>query len=129
MNNIPHLVTIMPNASFIFVDRDIWDNAARIYLSNYPAGDLKYSYRFSSIVKQIQRWRTAMDWWLNAEPDRFLKVSYEDLVADPRSELSKICSFCNLVLPSAPLSPVFDDRGCAVPYKQMMDEQLAGESD
>jgi hypothetical protein len=114
----------MPNASFIFVDRDIWDNGMRIFFNNYGPGDLKYSYRFSSIVRQIRRWRSAMDWWVDKQPGRCLKVSYEDLVADSRSVLSNICRFCDLPMPDAPISPVFDDRGCAVPYAKMIDDEL-----
>ena len=127
-NNIPNIIKIMPNALMIFVDRDIWDNAMRVFLFEYKLGVFNYSYRLSSIVKQIQLWRSAMDWWLKAEPQRCLKVGYEDLVADPHSVLTSICSFCDLPFPDIQIDPPFDDRGCAEPYLESMESLMKAEA-
>ncbi len=127
INNIDNIIRMIPNAYFILLDRDIWDNALRVFLFNYIKGDHDYAYRLSTIMQQIQFWRSAVDGWSNAEPERCLAVGYEELVADPSSALARICGFCHLSMPDLPPRPVFDDSGCAAPYREMMEACLREE--
>jgi tetratricopeptide (TPR) repeat protein len=120
-NNIPNIIKMMPNPYFIFMDRDIWDNTFRIFLSNYLIGINDFAYRLSSIMQQIQSWRSALDGWLKAEPKRCLAVGYEEMVADPSSALARICGFCSLSMPDLPPKRLFSDSGCAAPYRAMME--------
>ena len=127
INNIDNIKSMMPNVYFIFTDRDIWDNALRIFLSNYIKGDFDYAYRLSSIMGHIRSWRSAVHDWLKAEPERCLAVGYQQMVADPSSTLARICKFCDLPMSDLPLGKVFDDTGCAAPYKDMMMSHLKDE--
>ena len=128
LNHIPDIITIMPNASLIFVDRNIRDIALRLFMCDYKLGNTNYSYRLSSILENIRLWRSAMDWWSKAEPKRCLKLRYEDVVADPRSVLARVCSFCDLPFPDIQIDPPFDDRGCAEPYLELMEGLLKAEA-
>ena len=128
LNDIPNIIQIMPNARLIFVDRDIWDNAVKIFMYDYTVGLYNYSYRLSSIIDNIRLWRSAMVWWSKAEPKRCLNLRYEDLVADPRSVLASVCSFCDIPFPDIQIDPPFDDRGCAKPYLESMESLLKAEA-
>ncbi len=127
INNIDNIKAMMPNVYFIFTDRDIWDNALRIFFRNFIKGDYDYAYRLSSVMRQIQSWRWAVHEWLKAEPERCLAVGYEQMVADPSSTLARICKFCDLPMSDLPPGKVFDDTGCAEPYKDMMRVHLRNE--
>lgn len=129
MNSIPQILRILPNAVMLLLNRDAWDNAFKIFFSLYVVPLDGYSYRFASTIKQIELWRSAALWWSKKEPRRCLAVGYENVVADPVSSLAEICGFCDLPLPAPPLAPVFDDRGCAAPYRQMMETHLRAEGE
>ncbi len=118
---------MIPNAYFILLNRDVWDNAFRMFLFNYSKGDHDYAYRLSTIMQQFQLWRAAVDSWSKAKPERCLAIGYEELVADPTSALAEICGFCNLSMPELPPRPTYDDRGCAEPYREMMEACLKDE--
>jgi tetratricopeptide (TPR) repeat protein len=121
MNNIGNILRLTPGARFVFLNRDIWDNALRIFLVNYRAREHGYAYRLGDIFKQVEAWRLAMDWWSKAAPKRCLTLSYEDMIADPGEALVRVCALMGLPIPEQHLVALPDDRGCAAPYRDMMD--------
>ncbi len=124
MNNISKILGTIPNSVILFLDRDGFDNALRIFFYWYQFAGHDYTYRLSSIIRQIEAWRSAIAWWSKAAPARCLSIGYEDMIADPAATLSKICAFCGLPGAKLPLAPLPDDRGCAAPYRQMMEVEL-----
>ena len=86
-----------------------------------------FTYELSSIIKQIELWRRATHYWSETAPGRCLAVDYQNIVADPALILAEMAAFCDLGAPTTAPAPVFDDRGCAAPYRQMMESHLSAE--
>jgi len=124
INNIPKILSSIPNSVILFLDRDAFDNALRIFFHFFQFAGHDYTYSLSSIIRQIEAWRSAIAWWSKAAPTRCLSIGYEDMIADPAATLSKICVFCGLSGAKSPLEPLPDDRGCAAPYREMMEVEL-----
>ena len=127
MRNIGNILNMIPNSYFVFLDRDIWDNALRIFFYDYATSEHSYAYRLSSIMREIEVARAVAETWVTAAPDRCLLVRYDEMVADPASVRDRICAFCDLPVPDLPPKPVFDDSGCAAPYRQLMEACLRDE--
>jgi hypothetical protein len=84
---IPILTTLYPAARFIHIVRDYRDNVLSYQHVPFDA---------SSPVALAVRWRLYNEAVLDAAaryPDRFLRVRFEDLIAEPESVLSGICEF------------------------------------
>lgn len=127
IGNFTHIFEAVPNCLFVFLNRNIWDNALRVFFSEYIKGVNNYSYRLSSIMKQIQTWRGVIDWWSNEAPRRSIVLNYEDVIDDPHAALSRICALCRIEAPVLDIESLPDDRDCAKPYKQVMQAHLKSE--
>ncbi len=81
------LAELFPQARFVHLVRDYRDNVASFR---------EVPFDLSSVGALAVRWRRYNEAVLAASrgrADRFLRVRFEDLVADPRSVLGRICDF------------------------------------
>ncbi len=127
LDSLPDLLAGLPNAAFVCLTREAWDNAVRLFLANYDLLNNSYCYRLPDIMNRIELWQRAVDWWTEQAPERILHLRYEELVADPAAAQSRLAAFCGLPVAAA-AQPLFDDRGCAVPYREFMARHLAAET-
>lgn len=127
LENCNDIVNVLPNSIFLLMDRNILDNALRIFLFRYPKRFNNYSYRLSSIMNQIEVWRDAIDWWCKAAPNKCQRLSYEDLINDPNHTLSKVFALCQISSPVSHNGSLPDDRDCAKPYEKFLKEHLESE--
>ena len=90
MQYIPLLRTIFPNARFVHLVRDGRDVA--VSMMRLPSWD------FRCVAAAAAHWAcTVLGVRAEAaDPDRYLEVRYEDLVADPEAVLRRICAFIDL---------------------------------
>ena len=51
-------------------------------------------------------------------------VSHEEMIADPAAALRIAAELCDLDVPDAPAPAMGHDRGCAAPYRQLMDAAM-----
>ncbi len=119
--NIPFLLQVFPTARFIFLHRDPRANIASI-MEGWQTGATTgqfVTYRDlpgrsgpwcfllplgwqtlngASLAKIAAfQWREANEIILRNMPsDRAIALTYEDLVADPRGALSRLCDFCGI---------------------------------
>ncbi len=121
---LPVIFRALPGARFVFMDRDRFDNALRIFQFCYAQARHGYTYELKAIIGQIDLWRAAKTHWLQVEPQRAMALAYEDMIADPAAALSVMAQFIGLHEPPAGPLALPDDRGCAVPYRAMMDQAL-----
>lgn len=109
----------IPNARFVFVTRDKDDNALRIYMKKYLRGN-SYAYDLKSIYEYLD-WYEQMAELLSAKfPDAVRRVRYETIVTDPLAAAAATADLCGIAVKDAKLPPVGDDRGCAGPYRALM---------
>lgn len=124
LDAIPQLIANLPNAFLVLLQRDAYDNALRIFLSDYDLNNNSYSYRLPDIMGRIELWRSAVGWWTANQPERCFAVGYEEMVQDPSAALERISGLCGLPPASASPEPPFDDTGCAAPYREMIKNHL-----
>jgi hypothetical protein len=124
--NIPFLLEVFPTARFIFLHRDPRANIASImegWLTGARTGQF-VTYRDlpcrpgpwcfllppgwqtlnEAPLAEIAafQWREANEAILrNLPPERFISLTYEDFIADPRQALHRLCAFCDIRMGSA----------------------------
>ncbi len=110
------LSRIVPNARFVFVNRNRNDAALRIFMKHFREGGNFYAYDMGDVLAELD-WCSAMfDVWENVKSVQHTTVSYEDLVVDPVAELTKLGELCALEIDTQTIPPTGDDRSCGEPY-------------
>ncbi len=106
----------VPEAKFVFVDRDERDLALRIFMKKYKRGNF-YAYDMDEIRDYIAWYRGFFDLLMEKLGDRAIRVSYEDMVADYEATYNQMLGLCNLESASSSLpESIGNDVGCAAPY-------------
>jgi Flp pilus assembly protein TadD len=121
--DIGPMATVFPNVRFIFVKRKVEDIVLRMYQRRYRAGN-SYSYDLKAAREHVVWYHQMMDVMAEKLPKAVRIVHYEDMVSNPTSALRAAAELCELSMPSGPLPPIGDDRGCAEPYRQFLDAEL-----
>lgn len=103
---------MLPNAKFIFVDRDPVEAAWSTFRVNYQAHP--WSFDFNEIAEWFAAYKATRETWRERIGSESLDVSYESLVADPQRETKRLLKFiglspdpmCDRFYETARLSPV-----------------------
>jgi tetratricopeptide (TPR) repeat protein len=117
--NAASIAAIFPRVRFILVNRDLEDNALRIFMRKYNRGN-SYAYDLKAIRAHLTWWQEMMDVLAEKLPSMVRVVHYEDVVADPPAALRTSLELCGLDVPTKPIPETGDDRGCALPYREFM---------
>jgi hypothetical protein len=100
VKHLPALAALLPEARFIHVVRDARNVAPGIVEMHWGPGTLRgaavYWQRHVELGRSAGR---ALD------PDRYLEVSYEQLVVDPRPVIERMCAFVDIPYVDAMLHP------------------------
>src|SRR5262249_5093530 len=118
------IVRILPNTRFILLKRDIDDNVLRIFMRRYSRGNL-YAYDVKAARDHVVWYHQMIDLLAQKLPGVVRVIQYEEMVDDPTSALRTAAELCGLPAPQRILSSVGDDRGCAEPYRKMLQAELA----
>ena len=87
---------MLPNAAIIHVEREPADTCLSCYLQNFTNGH-HYSAHLGELGRYYRAYHALMDHWRAVLPQHaFLTVRYEDVVADPESEVARILAHCGL---------------------------------
>jgi len=113
----------IPSARFVFIRRDRFEAALRIFMKPYRRGN-HYSYDIAAIFDHLACCDEMIDLWSEKLPDRAITVSYEDVVADPEATLARVAELCGSDMPSGLRPELGDDRGCARPYRPLIEAAL-----
>ncbi len=84
------ILTIWPGARFIHLIRDGRDVARSRIREGWAGNGWAASHEWVQVEREIDR---LID---RVGPDRVVEIRYEDLLADPESELTRICGFLGL---------------------------------
>ncbi len=126
-NTNPHLVAdvgriaaTVPNARFVFFERDTHDTALRMFAKLYKPHTNEYAQRLDEIAAYISWYQEMARAWMSRLPDLSLSLSYEAMVKDPTATIESVCRHCGIGVHDVTGNVVFDDIGCSEPYLQHM---------
>jgi tetratricopeptide (TPR) repeat protein len=120
---VGRIATTLPNVRFIFVKRDRYDCALRIFMKHYRAGN-DYAYDIKTVLHYIDWYYEMIALWSEKFPDLSLSLDYEEIVADPKAALARIVEFAGASLRAGELPELGDDRGCSRAYRELIDTTL-----
>lgn len=94
----PHLLRAMPGVRLLCVVRDPLDTIVGNFRQQFElqSNVYRYSLDIEAAAEFYVRFRRIADRLERLAPDRFRKVSYERLIADPEREAADIFDFCDL---------------------------------
>jgi hypothetical protein len=120
---VGRVATALPKVRFIFVRRDRYDCALRIFMKHYRAGN-HYAYAIKTIFHYVSWYDEMVELWLKKFPEISLSIDYEDAVAEPGATLSRIIQFCGANVDVRVPLELGDDRGCSRSYREFIDAAL-----
>lgn len=124
---IGRVASMIPNARFIFVKRDLYDCALRIFMKHYRAGN-DYAYSIETIFDYVSWYYDMAEIWSAQFPELTLSVEYDHAVAEPEATLALLAEFCGAQIVEGELPKLGDDRGCAQAYRALVDDALRAQA-
>ena len=86
---------LFPNAKIIHSIRDPKDNCLSIF-KNIFDDSLNWTYNKSHLFHYYKNYNELMNFWKNKLPNFIYDCSYEGLINNPKIEIEKLLSFCDL---------------------------------
>ncbi len=124
VTGVLRFASIVPNARFLFVKRDLNDITLRIYMKKYLRGNV-YAYNVATIHEHVAWYNEMIDVLVDRLPDVSAVIQYEDMIADPSVILISAAELCGMETHNGPMPELGDDRGCGKPYEALMRTALA----
>lgn len=122
ISDLGRIAETVPDMRVIFVDRDKDDMAHRIFGKIYPLDTNPFAYDMAHIRDYFDGYTRLVDAWSAHLGELAIRVSYKDIIADPKGTLAKITELCGLPAPNGELPDLGDDRGCAKAYLDYLKE-------
>ncbi len=94
-DNLVHLGLIralFPKARIVHTHRDKRDNCLSVYFQHL-GGNLNYANRLTDVGHYYEQQAALLEHWAGIMPDNLHSVSYEALVADPKSVVGELLEF------------------------------------
>lgn len=85
-------LSMMPGTRFINIRRDPVETCLSCFRQTFASGQL-FTYDLDEIAEVWRAYDRAMRVWLERFPDRVYEVVYENLLADPEAELTRLLAF------------------------------------
>jgi tetratricopeptide (TPR) repeat protein len=86
---IPNLLKGIKDCFFIFVNRELYSNAAEVFVKEYENGHY-YSYDASATIQEINAYNDLASFFQEKLPDRSITLSFSDIVNLPEKTVSKV---------------------------------------
>lgn len=86
---------LFPAARVLNCRRDPRDVCLSNFMTDFGGGH-EHSYNLESLAQVCKSYQELMEHWKQVLPIPILDVRYEELVADPRTQVEKILGFCGL---------------------------------
>jgi tetratricopeptide (TPR) repeat protein len=122
IHDTAHIASVLPNARFIFLKRDLEDNLLRIFMRNYTSGN-PYAFDLKSARDHILWFNEMIDLAAEKFRDVARVIRYEDMVRNPISAVRVIAELCEQPMPDKSTN-IKGDVGCAVPYRDFIAAEL-----
>ncbi len=87
----------LPKARIIHCRRNPMDNCLSIYANRFVGYLFRFAYDQQELGQHYLLYQRMMQHWRQTlSPEIFYEISYEELVADPESEVRRLLEFCGL---------------------------------
>lgn len=114
---------VLPNTRFLFVKRDRYDTALRIFQKNYSSGNY-YSYTLKSALEHVDWYHDMIDVLLERLPGRTACVEYENFVGNEQVLFDALTRVMGAKPIVASQTKSYDDTGASRPYRDLMEREL-----
>ena len=85
----------LPRAKVVWVEREIRDACFEIYRKNFAEGHA-YSNELGMLGEYAVRFNNLMEYWDQLLPGYIYKLKFEEIIADPKTQLRGLLDFCGL---------------------------------
>ncbi len=86
-------LSMLPGARFVNIRRDPVETCLSCFRQSFSIGQ-DFTSTWGEVAQVWHVYDRSMRFWRKKFPDRIYEVVYEDLLADPESELRKLLAFC-----------------------------------
>jgi len=93
---IGFLANAMPQARFVWLQRDPRDVALSMWRTYFPAPAMGYTFDLQAMAMVANMHQQYLAHWQALFPDRILAIRYEDIVADVKGSSRQLADFCGL---------------------------------
>ena len=101
---------VLPNARIIHVQREPADICLSCFFQNFTNGNM-FAFDQTALGRYYRAYHALMAHWRAVMPAKaWLEVRYEDLIAEPETQVERLLSFCGLTWESACLTFHQTDR-------------------
>ncbi|MDC0059670.1 sulfotransferase [Pelagibacteraceae bacterium] len=87
---------ILPNSKIIHCVRSSKDNCFSIYKNYFPGEQLNFGYNLSELCSFYNLYKDLMTYWKNLFPKFIYDIEYENLLNNPKPEITNLLKKCNL---------------------------------
>ncbi|HET9717990.1 MAG TPA: tetratricopeptide repeat protein [Pseudolabrys sp.] len=123
IHDAARLASLVPNARFVCLKRNVEDNLLRIFMRKYRDNN-SYGYNLKAARDHILWYHQMIDMLAERFPKIVRVIQYEDMVLNPSESLRAGAELCGLPNWSGQIPKVGEDVGCARPYRQFISDQL-----
>ena len=95
LQSVMYLADKLPNAYFIFVNRDQQDVAPEMFTTDYEKGNY-YSYDPNNIMEYLNFYKEASDKLEAKAPNRIMHFAFEQIIENPSSVVEIISDFISV---------------------------------
>jgi tetratricopeptide (TPR) repeat protein len=122
--SVGRVAAALTNVRFVFVKRDPFDVAMRIFMRPYRAGN-PYAYDIGTIFEYLSWYDQMIDLWCARLPGMSLCVDYEQMIDRPELVLREVAKLCGTTALNCGPHQLADDRGCSAPYRSLIEAEVA----
>lgn len=115
VSSVPAIIHALPNAKFIFLQRNHKDIALRMYFTHYRHSN-HHAYDFSWSMNYIKWYYEMVEIWRKKFPQAVIVVDYKTLVTETESQIKKILDFLGISEQIPGDLNIPDDSGFSEPY-------------
>jgi len=87
---------ILPNVKIVHCKRHPYDTSLSIFQKFFPIYGNEYTFDLVEIAQYFKLYLDLMGYWKKILPNSFYEISYEDLINDQESQITKLLEYCNL---------------------------------
>ncbi len=124
ITSVLRIASVLPNARFVFVKRNLDDVILRIFMKKYREGN-SYAYNLAATRDYVTWYYEMIDALAEKLPHISTVVQYEDMIVDPAGALKAAADLCDLDLSDVTVPTLGDDRGCSDPYRDLIAAELS----
>jgi tetratricopeptide (TPR) repeat protein len=116
------ILAMLPNAKIVVARRDPLETCLACY--RYMVAQHAYAHDFDSLARHWREFDRAIAHWKKTYPGRVREQIYENLIADPETQIRELLEFCNLPFQEACLNFHETERRVSTPSASQVREPL-----